>query len=71
MNEITRERHQSELERGITLQLTPELKQSDAWRRVWITAHLEGRTVEALVADGIMAAVEAAEDVLRDQQHLN
>jgi len=36
-----------------------------------MTARLEGRTVEALVADGIMAAVEAAEDDLRDQSGLN
>jgi hypothetical protein len=36
-----------------------------------MAANREGRTVEALVADGIMAAVEAAEDCLRDQQRLN
>ena len=72
MNSITiREQHQTELERGITLQPTPELECSGAWRRVWMTARLEGRTVEALVADGIMAAVEAAEDDLRDQSGLN
>jgi hypothetical protein len=68
---MNRKQNQTELERGITLQLTPELERSDTWRRVWMAAHLEGRTVEALVADGIMAAVEAAEDVLSDQQHLN
>jgi hypothetical protein len=33
-----------------------------------MAAHLEGRTVIELVADGIMAAVEAAEDALRDDQ---
>ncbi len=66
-----REQHQAELERGITLQLTPELERSEAWRRVWMAANREGRAVEALVADGIMAATEAAEDALRDQQRFN
>jgi hypothetical protein len=63
--------HQREIERGLKLQLAPELECSEAWRRVWMAANLEGRTVEALVADGIMAATEAAEDSLRDQQRFN
>jgi hypothetical protein len=67
----SREQHQAELERGITLQLAPELKRSDTWRMVWMAANREGLSVEALVADGIMAAVEAAEDDLRDQQRFN
>jgi hypothetical protein len=29
-----------------------------------MAAHLEGRTVIELVADGIMAAVESAEDII-------
>ena len=66
-----REKHQRAIERGLTLQLTPELASSEAWRRVWMAANLEGRTVEALIADGIMAAVEAAEDGLRETGRLN
>jgi hypothetical protein len=57
-----REQHQAELERGITLQLTPELERSAAWRRVQLAAAIDGRTVTELVADGIMAAVECYED---------
>lgn len=58
----SREQHQAELERGITLQLTPELERSAAWRRVQLAAAIDGRTVTELVADGIMAAVECYED---------
>jgi len=36
-----------------------------------MAAHLERRTVIELAADGIMAAVEAAEDALRNQRGLN
>jgi hypothetical protein len=66
-----REQHQREIERGLKLQLTPELERSEAWRRVWMAANLERRTVIELAADGIMAAVEAAEDALHDQRGLN
>ena len=48
------------------LQLTPEFECSDAWRRVWMAANREGRTVIELAANGIMSAVEAAEDALND-----
>lgn len=62
-----REQHQRQLERGLTLQVTPKLEASGIWRRVWLAARLEGRTVTELVADGIMTAVEAAEDALGDK----
>lgn len=58
----SREQHQAELERGITLQLTPELERSAAWRRVQLAAAIDGRTVSELVADGIMTVVECYED---------
>lgn len=62
-----RERYQREIVRGLKLELTPELASSEAWRAVWMAAHLERRSVVELAADGIMAAVEAAEDVSRDE----
>jgi hypothetical protein len=61
-----RKQYQREIERGLKLQITPELASSDTLRRVWMAAHHEQRSVEALVADGLMAAVEAAEDVLSE-----
>lgn len=66
-----REQHQREIEYGLRLQLTRELEFSEAWRRVWMAARLERRSVEALIADGLMAAVEAAESALHEQRELN
>jgi len=59
MTTPTREKHQDEIARGIKLAVTPALAQSAAWKRVQQAALLDGRTVIELVADGIMAAVEA------------
>jgi hypothetical protein len=70
-NMNTRKQHQREIECGLKPQLTPELECSEAWRRASMAAHLERRTVIELAADGIMAAVEAAEDALRNQRGLN
>jgi hypothetical protein len=55
----------------LSLQLPHELERSEAWRRVWMAAQLEGRTVTKLAADGIMAAVEAAEDAFENGNELN
>lgn len=60
-----------EIERGIIIQVTPELSASSIWRRVREAARLEGRSVTALVANGIMCDLEGAEDDLRDQRGLN
>lgn len=67
MDNPLRKSHQNEIEQGLKFpltQLATELTCSEAWRRVWMAAHAEGRSVEALVADGIMAAVEAVESAL-------
>jgi hypothetical protein len=66
-----REQHQREIERGIKIVITPELGKSPAWRRVKQAALLESRSVSALVADGIMAALEAAEDALHERATCN
>jgi hypothetical protein len=58
-----REKHQREIERGIKVTVTPKLGKSVAWKRVQLAAQMNGESIPALVADGLLAAVEATEDV--------
>jgi hypothetical protein len=58
-----RKQHQRALACGLKLIVTPKLSKSAAWTRVRLAAQMNGESIPALVADGIMAAVEATEDV--------
>jgi hypothetical protein len=64
-NETNTKEKSSKALNFLLTQLAPEFTCSEVWRRVWMVANREGRTIEAVIADGAMAAVEAAEDTLR------